>query len=54
MHFIRNLVHDRVIEVLYFPTDDQVADIFTKSLTEAKFSILRSMLGVQECVLKGG
>ena len=54
MHFIRNLVHDRVIEVLYCPTDDQVADIFTKSLTEAKFSKLRSMLGVQECVLKGG
>ena len=53
MHFIRNLVHDSVIEVLYFPTDDQVADIFTKSLTEAKFSKLRSMLGVQECVLRG-
>ena len=54
MHFIRNLVHDSVIEVLYFPTDDQVVDIFTKSLTKAKFSKLRSMLGVQECVLKGG
>ena len=50
MHFIRNLVHDHVIEVLYCPIDDQVADIFTKSLTEAKFSKLRSMLGVQECV----
>ena len=37
MHFIRNIVHDHVIEVLYCPTDDQVADIFTKSLTEAKF-----------------
>ena len=54
MHFIRNLVHDCVIEVLYCPTDDQVAEIFTKSLTEAKFSKLRFMLGVQECVLKGG
>jgi len=54
MHFIRNLVHDRVIEVLYFPIDGHVADIFTKSLTEAKFSKLRSILGVQECVLKGG
>ena len=45
MHFIRNLVHDCVIEV---------ADIFTKSLTEAKFSKLQSMLGVQKCVPKGG
>ena len=54
MHFIRNLVHDRVLEMLYFLTDDQVADIFTKSLTEAKFSKLRSMLGVQEFFIKGG
>ena len=53
MHFIRNLVHDHVIEVLYCPTDDQVADIFTKSLTEAKFSKLRSMLGVQDVSLRG-
>ena len=54
MHFIRNLVHDHVLEILYSPTDDQAADIFTKSLTEANFSKIRSMLGVQECVLKGG
>jgi hypothetical protein len=54
MHFIRNLIHDQVIEVLFFPTKDQVAYIFTKSLTEEKFSKLRSMLGVQEVVIKGG
>ena len=40
MHFIRNLVHDSVIEVLYCPIDDQVVDIFTKSLTKVKFSKL--------------
>ena len=40
MHFIKNLVHDHVLEILYCPTDDQVRDIFTKSLTEAKFSKL--------------
>jgi hypothetical protein len=54
MHFIRKLIHDQVIEVLFFSTEDQVADIFTKSLTEAKFSKLRSMLGVEEVVIKGG
>jgi hypothetical protein len=53
MHFIRKLIHDQIIEVLFCPTEDQVADIFTKSLTEAKFSKLRSMLGVQEVVIKG-
>ena len=47
IYFIINIVHDRVLEVLFFPTDDQVPDIFTKSLIEVKFSKLRSMLRVQ-------
>jgi hypothetical protein len=54
MHFIVKLIHDQFIEVLFFPIEDQVADIFTNSLTEAKFSKLRSMLGVQKVVIKGG
>eukprot|EP00253_Pinus_taeda_P008373 PITA_08373 len=54
MHFIRNLIHDHVLEVQYCSTDDQVADIFTKALTEAKFTKLRYMLGVQAVVTKGG
>ena len=53
-HFIINLIHDQVIEVLFCPIKDQVADIFTKSLTEAKFFKLRSMLGVHKFVIKGG
>ena len=54
MHFVRKLIHDQGIEVLFCPTEDQVADIFTQSLTEEKFSKLRSKLGVQEVVVKGG
>eukprot|EP00253_Pinus_taeda_P027048 PITA_27048 len=54
MHFIRKLIHDHVLEVQYCSKDDQVADIFTKALTEAKFTKLRYMLGVQEVVTKGG
>jgi hypothetical protein len=54
MHFIKKLIHDQIIELLFCPTEDQVADIFTKSITEAKFSKLRSMLGVQEVFIKGG
>jgi hypothetical protein len=53
MHFIRKLIHDQVIEVLFCPTEDQVADIFTKYLTEVNFSKLGSMLGVDEVVIKG-
>eukprot|EP00253_Pinus_taeda_P004628 PITA_04628 len=54
MHFIRKLILDHVLEVKYCSTDDQVADIFTKALTEAKFTKLRYMLGAQEVVTKGG
>eukprot|EP00253_Pinus_taeda_P005565 PITA_05565 len=54
MHFIRKLIHDHFLEVQYFSTDDQVANIFTKAFTEAKFTKIRYMLGVQEVVTKGG
>ena len=54
MHFIRKLINDHVLEVLYFLTEDQVADIFTKTLTEAKFTKLQPMVGVQQVVIKGG
>ena len=54
MHFIRKLLTDHVLEVLYCPTEDQVADIFMKTLIEAKFTKLRPMVGVQEVVIKGG
>eukprot|EP00253_Pinus_taeda_P003946 PITA_03946 len=46
MHFIRKLIHDHVLEVQYCSTDDQVVDIFTNALTEAKFTKLRFMVGV--------
>eukprot|EP00253_Pinus_taeda_P018758 PITA_18758 len=36
MHFIRKLIHDHVLELQYYSRHDQVADIFTKALTEAK------------------
>eukprot|EP00253_Pinus_taeda_P025760 PITA_25760 len=40
MHFIRKIIHDHVLEAQYCSTDDQVADIFTNALTEAKFTKL--------------
>eukprot|EP00253_Pinus_taeda_P018841 PITA_18841 len=54
MNFIKNLIHDHVLELQYCSTDDQVVDIFTKALTEAKFTKLKFMVGVQEVVTKGG
>ncbi|GKV50593.1 hypothetical protein SLEP1_g57296 [Rubroshorea leprosula] len=45
-HFLRNLVEDGTIELIYCRTEDQVADIFTKPLKVAAFSKLRELLGV--------
>ena len=48
MHYIHELIRDRVISLQYCPTEQQVADIFTKSFIEKKFSELTTMLGVVE------
>jgi hypothetical protein len=54
MNLIRKLIHDRVIEALFFPIKDQVVYFFIKSLIEVKFYKLLSMLGVEEVFLEGG
>ena len=47
MHCIGELVHDRTITLHYCMTEDHIADIFTKSFTEKRFSFLRSLLGIK-------
>ena len=53
-HYIRDLVAYGIITLEYFPIEQQVADIFTKSMSEAKFVRLRNLLGMREVVIKGG
>ena len=53
-HYIRDLVADGIITLEYCPTEQQAADIFTKSMTEAKFVRLRSLLRMREVVIQGG
>ena len=45
-HFIRDLVENRILSVLYVPTKSQLADIFTKPLDSLRFEFLRKSLGV--------
>ena len=52
MHYIRELVHDRTIIPQYCPTDEQIADIFTKRFSEKKFTYLCSLLGVSSIMVK--
>ena len=46
MHFIKKLINDHVLEVIYCPMEDQVADVFTQTLIEVKFTKLQPMVGV--------
>ena len=46
-HFTRDKVLEGLLELLYIPTTDQLADILTKSLASPQFYMLLSKLGVQ-------
>eukprot|EP00253_Pinus_taeda_P025156 PITA_25156 len=50
MHYIRDFVHDWVIDLQFCPSAEQTADIFTKTFTEQKFRSLRDRLGVKDTV----
>ena len=45
-HFVRELVDGGSVQIAYIPTEDMVADIFTKGLPADKFNKFRSLLGV--------
>ena len=49
-HFVRDTIMDRIIEVKYCPTEDMMADIFTKALSKVKFEKMRTLIGVN-CAL---
>ena len=45
-HFLHNLVTKKIIDLVYCQSEDQVADILTKSLKLKAFEKLRGLLGV--------
>jgi hypothetical protein len=45
-HFIREAIKDGSINMQYIPTNDNIADIFTKPLAKAKFERFVEMLGL--------
>ena len=52
MHYIRQLVHDGTIHLLFCSSSKQVVDIFTKFFCEKKFINLKSLLGISYCAVK--
>ena len=47
MHYSWELAHYKTITLHYFPTEEHIAYIFTKSFNEKRFVYLRSLLGVK-------
>jgi len=45
-HFVREAVQNRIIELIYCPTINMIADVLTKPLAKERFSTLRSGMGV--------
>ena len=46
-HYVKDMVTSGNIELKYCPTNDMLADIFTKGLPRERFSRLRLLLGVR-------
>lgn len=47
-HFIRECIGENKIQLFYISTTEQIADIFTKSLSASKFKYFRNLLNVCE------
>jgi hypothetical protein len=46
-HYLRHLVQENVVNLVYYRKDDQVVDIFMKPISETTFVTLQTMLGFQ-------
>ena len=46
-HHIRDQIENKRVEVVWVPTDENPADMFTKNLDHVKFTKFRSMLGLE-------
>ena len=46
-HFVREQVKNEFIKIMYCPSEEMIADIFTKGLNKEKFWKFRSMMGIK-------
>jgi hypothetical protein len=45
-HFVHEKVESRVADIIYVPTDNNIADVFTKALLKPKHQKFRENLGM--------
>ncbi|KAJ7528383.1 hypothetical protein O6H91_15G001300 [Diphasiastrum complanatum] len=48
-HFVREKILDETFDLVFCKSEDQMADIFTKSLGKCKFKKFLTLLGIEEC-----
>lgn len=51
LFFVREKVMEKSLQVIHVPTDDQYADILTKSLSPSNFTVFRDKLRVVDRTL---
>ena len=49
-HFIRKAHEEGIIDIVYCPTSDMVADLLTKPIPRGQFEKLRTLMGMEELV----
>ena len=52
-HYLRQLVHKKVIALVYCRIDDQIVDIFMNPFTKEKSIKFSTLLGLQEAIIMG-
>ena len=52
MHYIRQLMHDGTIHLIFCASSEQAADIFTKVFCQKTFNNLKSLLGISDHAMK--
>ena len=45
-HFIREALHNRIIDLQYCPTNEMIADVLTKALSRNRFEQFRHLMGM--------
>ena len=46
-HYIREALNEETIELKYCPTNEMIADIFTKLLHKGRFEVLRTSMNIK-------
>jgi hypothetical protein len=46
-HFVREMIDENFLSVKFVPTDQNIADIFTKNLDNKKIEFFQKKLGIE-------